>query len=91
LQRSSRSSDVPGLVRFHRAAGRGSRAMSTAHTGAGVQKQTGITVMPHLTCEAAGQASLTQLLDYFRRNGIENILALRGDLTRQGTGRRRQR
>jgi len=36
-------------------------------------------VMPHLTCIGADGGSIKSLLDEYKENGIENIMALRGD------------
>lgn len=37
-------------------------------------------VMPHLTCVGANEDTIKELLNEYRQNGIENIMALRGDL-----------
>ncbi|MBU2102963.1 MAG: methylenetetrahydrofolate reductase [NAD(P)H] [Candidatus Omnitrophota bacterium] len=39
-----------------------------------------ITVMPHLTCIGATAASIGSLLDEYKAKGLENIMALRGDV-----------
>ena len=36
-------------------------------------------VMPHLTCIGAGVDTIKTLLNEYKQNGIENIMALRGD------------
>ncbi len=38
-----------------------------------------LTVMPHLTCVGASADTIKNLLHEYRQNGIENIMALRGD------------
>jgi methylenetetrahydrofolate reductase (NADPH) len=38
-----------------------------------------LVVMPHLTCIGAKQDTVKNILDGYRKNGIENIMALRGD------------
>lgn len=43
-------------------------------------KEKNLTVMPHLTCVGAEARGLKELLDEYRKKGIENIMALRGDL-----------
>jgi methylenetetrahydrofolate reductase (NADPH) len=41
--------------------------------------ETRLTVMPHLTCINASKDDTRGILDYYKKLGIENILALRGD------------
>jgi len=48
--------------------------------------KTATTVMPHLTCIASSQRKVTDLLDQYKDRGIENIMALRGDLPAEGLG-----
>lgn len=43
-------------------------------------KQAGVTPLAHLSCISADKAAIRQELDRLRDNGIENVLALRGDL-----------
>lgn len=40
----------------------------------------GLDVAPHLSCIGASQASILELLELFKANGIRRIVALRGDL-----------
>jgi len=49
-----------------------------------IHRETEITVMAHLTCIAHTQDELKEILDYYRNEGIENILALRGDPPKEG-------
>lgn len=44
-----------------------------------LQRETGLTLMSHLTCIGATKELLNGLLRDYIENGIENILALRGD------------
>jgi len=44
-----------------------------------IQNQIGLTAMAHLTCVAATRAEIDQVVDQLVADGIENILALRGD------------
>lgn len=49
-----------------------------------IHRETDITVMAHLTCIAHTREELKEILDYYRDEGIENILALRGDPPKEG-------
>ena len=44
-----------------------------------VARETGITPMAHLTCQAHTRAEIADILDGYRQSGIDNILALGGD------------
>jgi methylenetetrahydrofolate reductase (NADPH) len=44
-----------------------------------IQKETGITVVSHLTCIGAEKSEIESVLQLYRENGITNVLALRGD------------
>ncbi|MBN2483930.1 MAG: methylenetetrahydrofolate reductase [NAD(P)H] [Candidatus Omnitrophica bacterium] len=45
-----------------------------------------LVVMPHLTCIGAKTGELKMLLDHYKDQGIENIMALRGDPPQDETG-----
>jgi methylenetetrahydrofolate reductase (NADPH) len=44
-----------------------------------LRNETRLTVVSHLTCVDAARAEIADILDRYHRNGIENIMALRGD------------
>ncbi|MDQ6676278.1 MAG: methylenetetrahydrofolate reductase [NAD(P)H] [Acidobacteriota bacterium] len=44
-----------------------------------IKRETGIEAMAHLTCVGSTRQELRQVLDRLTSNGVENILALRGD------------
>lgn len=46
-------------------------------------EQKELVVMPHLTCIGAGKSAIKNLLDEYKQNSIENIMALRGDLPQE--------
>lgn len=45
-----------------------------------INRNTGVTPMPHLTCIAHARGELEAILRRYRREGIQNVLALHGDL-----------
>ena len=51
----------------------------TADLAIELQNELGITTMAHLVCTGTTQAELDETLRHMQANGIENILALRGD------------
>lgn len=44
-----------------------------------IQKETGLTVVSHLTCICSEKEEITAILEHYREHGIDNVLALRGD------------
>ncbi|ABB24206.1 methylenetetrahydrofolate reductase [NAD(P)H] [Pelodictyon luteolum] len=44
-----------------------------------IQKETGLSVVSHLTCIASSREETGIILENYRRHGINNVLALRGD------------
>jgi methylenetetrahydrofolate reductase (NADPH) len=44
-----------------------------------IQKETGLTVVSHLTCICSGKEEIESILRLYREHGINNVLALRGD------------
>ena len=51
----------------------------TADLAIELQKEFGLTAMAHLVCTGTTQSELEETLRHMQANGIENILALRGD------------
>jgi methylenetetrahydrofolate reductase (NADPH) len=47
-----------------------------------IQRETDLTVVSHLTCVGSTRDEIRTILEKYDENGIENILALRGDLPR---------
>lgn len=62
----------------------GTTAGFTAELAAQLNKEAGATVMPHLTCVASTKEHVDRMLETYEKNGIENIMALRGDLPKDG-------
>lgn len=44
-----------------------------------IRKETGLTVVSHLTCSGSTRDETAAILETYRKSGIENIMALRGD------------
>ncbi|NEX11843.1 MAG: methylenetetrahydrofolate reductase [NAD(P)H] [Prosthecochloris sp.] len=45
-----------------------------------IRKETGLTVVSHLTCICSTKDEISDILSTYENNGITNVLALRGDL-----------
>ncbi len=45
-----------------------------------IRKETGLTVVSHLTCICSTKEEISDILETYEKNGINNVLALRGDL-----------
>src|ERR671913_2191689 len=69
----------PSFVSVTYGAG-GSTRQRTRDVVTWVRKETSITPMAHLTCQGHTRAEIAEILDDYRTAGIENILALGGDL-----------
>ena len=57
----------------------GSTRRKTIEIVTRIQRELGLTAMAHLTCVGATQEEIAEILDRLRREGIENVLPLRGD------------
>ena len=66
------------------AGGSGNGGVTTADMANEVQNINGITALAHRTCVAATRDEVRASLEDLKKLGIENILALRGDLPRDG-------
>ncbi len=49
-----------------------------------IQNDSGVPVLPHLTCVAASKADVKRMLEEYESRGIHNIMALRGDIPEGG-------
>ena len=56
----------------------------TTGIAAGIQRETGVPALAHLTCVSSSREHVLKMLDLYREYGIENILALRGDIPKDG-------
>ncbi|MBI2909389.1 MAG: methylenetetrahydrofolate reductase [NAD(P)H] [Chloroflexi bacterium] len=69
----------PSFVSVTYGAGGGTKN-TTRHIIERIKRGTSLTPMPHLTCVGQSNEELVEILRDYRDLGIENILALRGDL-----------
>jgi len=68
----------PGFVSVTWGAG-GSTRRRTAELVVQIQRELGLTAMAHMTCVGSPKEELAETLDALAREGLENVLALRGD------------
>ncbi len=64
----------------------GSTQENTVKIASEIQKQQGVTCIAHLTCVGATKDTVRSALDQMHAAGIENVLALRGDLPKDFVG-----
>ena len=57
----------------------------TAEIAAEIQNGYGVPTLAHLTCVSSSREHVSKMLALYKEKGIENILALRGDLPQDGT------
>lgn len=57
----------------------------TAQIASEIQNETGVPTLAHLTCVSSSREHVLHMLKVYQDMGIENILALRGDLPQDGT------
>ena len=56
----------------------------TVGIAAGIQQQYGVDVLAHLTCASSTREHVAQVLENLKEKGIQNVLALRGDIPEGG-------
>lgn len=56
----------------------------TAGIAEEIQNRFGVPTLAHLTCVSSGRDHVMKMLEVYREKGIENILALRGDIPADG-------
>ena len=49
-----------------------------------LQDRTGVPILAHLTCVSSDKAHVRTMIEHYREDGIENIMALRGDIPPEG-------
>ena len=75
----------PGFVSVTWGAG-GSTRRKTIDLVVSIQREIGLTAMAHMTCVGAPRAQLSETLAHLAHEGIENVLALRGDPPKDAAG-----
>ena len=73
----------PDFMSVTYGAGGGTSEFTTG-IAADIQKTFGVPTLAHLTCVSSTRAHVLKMLELYRENGIENILALRGDIPKDG-------
>lgn len=70
----------PDFVSVTYSAGGSANSNATSEIAAILQDELDMTAMAHLTCSNASEEKIAAALDDLQEKGIENVLALRGDL-----------
>ena len=62
----------------------GSTSKMTVEVAADIKNLHGVSVLPHLTCVASSKEHVANMIRQIRENNIDNVMALRGDLPKDG-------
>ena len=62
----------------------GGTSQNTANIAADLQNKYGVDVIAHLTCVSSTKEYVDSMIDAYKEKGIENIMALRGDIPKEG-------
>ena len=62
----------------------GSTSKLTVEVATALMEKEGVTVLPHLTCVSADRNKIHDQLRLMQESGLENVMALRGDLPQEG-------
>ncbi|MDO5476265.1 MAG: methylenetetrahydrofolate reductase [NAD(P)H] [Eubacteriales bacterium] len=62
----------------------GGTSRHTTKIAADLQQKYGTNVLAHLTCVSSTKEMVRKMIEDYRKNGIENIMALRGDIPAEG-------
>ena len=62
----------------------GSTSKMTLEIASNLQQKYGVSVLPHLTCVASSKSYVRDMVAQIKALGIENIMALRGDIPQDG-------
>ena len=58
----------------------GGTSQNTIDIASFIQKECGTAALAHLSCVSSSRAEVAQLIEELRAKGIQNVLALRGDI-----------
>lgn len=75
--------DKPDFMSVTYGAG-GGTSNNTVKIASHIQNDLGVTALAHLTCVSSTKEQVAKAIDEIKANGIENILALRGDIPKGG-------
>lgn len=75
--------DKPDFMSVTYGAG-GGTSNNTVKIASHIQNDLGVTALAHLTCVSSTKEQVAKAIDEIKENGIENILALRGDIPKGG-------
>ncbi len=62
----------------------GGTSANTAAIAADIQNKTNTPVLAHLTCVSSSKEHVQNMIRTYKEHGIENIMALRGDIPKEG-------
>ena len=62
----------------------GGTSVHTVALAKDIHEKYGVEVMAHLTCVSSTREHVESMVEQFKENGIENIMALRGDIPSDG-------
>lgn len=74
----------PGFISVTCGAGGSANRNKTVELAAMIKKQYGVESMAHMICISSTRENIQSELEEIRENGIENVLALRGDIPSDG-------
>ncbi len=63
----------------------GGTSSFTVDIAKNLQNEKGVTVIPHLTCVSSNKEHVHRMIEQFKEAGLENIMALRGDIPEGGS------
>ncbi len=62
----------------------GGTSKNTTNISADLQNKYGVNVLSHLTCVSSTKEDVRAMISTYKEKGIENIMALRGDIPKEG-------
>ena len=74
----------PAFISVTYSAGGSGNSHKTADLATMIQKDFGVTAAAHLTCINSGKGDVEETIKTLKADGIENVLALRGDIVEGG-------